>query len=340
MLKLQLDHITAKVGTREDCASVLVALCSAETLNAVPKATTQQLLTQLCTATKPVVLVGLGRSFCAGGDLKAAAAERYGRGYAAALEDLVIKQLKGSDITVVMSGVTMGFGAGMALAAQTRVATETTKLAFPENGVGLVPDVGASYWLPRMQPRALGLYLALTGAAMNGADCYYAGLATYYVQMSQLQDLTPLKSIAPAQFFASVHRAPSKSACRVLAHLSSIQHHFSHSNLLTIMHSLGSEASPWAVATLKGLKSACPLSLAVCWELFHKGANECFNACISSEFNAMVQLTEVHPHNFEAGLAHLLGGPKPAWQPASLEEVETGLVQRVLLNAECARLRL
>lgn len=340
MLKLQLDHTAVKVGIREDCASILVALCSAETLNAVPKATTQQLLTQLSSATKPVVLAGLGRCFCAGGDLKAAAAERYGRGYAAVLEDLVLKQLRGRESVVVMTGATMGFGAGMALAAQTRVATDTTKFAFPENSIGLVPDVGASYWLPRMQPQALGLYLALTGAAMNGADCYYAGLADYYVPMSKLQDLTPLKSIAPGQFFASVHISPQKSACRVLHHLSSIQQHFSHSGLRAILHSLANDASPWAVSTLRGLKAACPLSLVLCWELFHQGFLQSFNACISSEFSAMVQLTEVHPHNFEAGLAYLLGGPKPVWQPASLEEVETALVQSVLRNAECARLRL
>lgn len=338
MLNPQLDNIHHKIGIRQDCASLLVALCSPETLNAAAKSTTQQLLTQLASATTPVVLAGLGKSFCSGGDLKAAAKQQYGRGYAAALEDLVLKELRARDSFAVMSGATMGFGAGMALAAKVRIATDTTRLAFPENRIGLIPDVGASYWLPRVKPQALGLYLALTGAAMSGADCYYSGLANYYIPIRQLQDLIPLKTQPPGQFFAAAHVSPPKSACKVLPHLPSIQKHFSHPSFSAILHSLSSDASStWAIDTLKGLRSACPLSLAVCWELFQRGASQSFNDCISSEFNAMVQLSEVHCDNFEAAVRFLQGGPKPVWQPASPEEV---LVQAVLTNQAGARLRL
>ena len=340
MLDLKLDKIHLRIGIREDKTSVLMAICSPKALNAVPKECVQLLLNHLTSITKPVVLAGVGRSFCAGGDLKSALADRQIRAYTEAMECLVMRQLREMESYVVMSGVTMGFGAGMAFAAQVRVATDTTKLAFPENGIGLVPDVGASYWLSRLKPRELGVYLALTGTSLNGADCYYSGLAQYYVPIQKLDHLSGLQTQSPASFFSANHIIPPRSSCRVLTSLPAIQHHFSKSSLQSVIHSLENDSSPWAVSTLKTLRKACPLSLAVCWELVNSGSRKSFLECICSEYDAVVQLSEVHPYNLEVGITALLSGQEPVWRPRTLEELDDSFIQAILRNLEGQKLRL
>ena len=80
----------------------------------------------------------------------------------------------------LMDGITMGGGVGVSVHARHRVACEATMLAMPETGIGLFPDVGGSYFLPRM-PGATGMYIALTGSRLRPADCLYTGIADAFV---------------------------------------------------------------------------------------------------------------------------------------------------------------
>ena len=73
-------------------------------------------------------------------------------------------------------GIVMGGGIGLMAGASHRVATPKTRLAMPEIGIGLYPDVAGSWFLPRMPGRS-GLFLALTGAPLNASDARFAGLA-------------------------------------------------------------------------------------------------------------------------------------------------------------------
>lgn len=77
-------------------------------------------------------------------------------------------------------GIVMGGGMGLMAGASHRVTTEASRLAMPEISVGLYPDVGGSWFLGRM-PGKLGLFLALTGAALNGSDAKFAGLADFAI---------------------------------------------------------------------------------------------------------------------------------------------------------------
>src|ERR1044072_6067867 len=87
-----------------------------------------------------------------------------------------------------MDGITMGGGVGISQPCRYRVATENTRFAMPETAIGLFPDVGGGWYLPRLRGRA-GQFLALTGARLDGAECLRLGLATHYVQSLALDDL-------------------------------------------------------------------------------------------------------------------------------------------------------
>ncbi|MEM6585835.1 MAG: enoyl-CoA hydratase/isomerase family protein [Pseudomonadota bacterium] len=91
-------------------------------------------------------------------------------------------------IVAFMDGITMGGGVGIAMPAKFRVATENTRFAMPETGIGLFPDVGGGWYLSRLGGR-LGPFLALTGARLDGAEALWTGLATHYVPSEMLDDI-------------------------------------------------------------------------------------------------------------------------------------------------------
>ena len=87
-----------------------------------------------------------------------------------------------------MDGITMGGGVGLSIHAPFRIATENTLFAMPETTIGFFPDVGASFFLPRMEG-SLGTYLALTSEQLKGVDAFYHGVATHYIHSSTLPQL-------------------------------------------------------------------------------------------------------------------------------------------------------
>ncbi|MCK0127395.1 enoyl-CoA hydratase/isomerase family protein [Erythrobacter sp. F6033] len=91
-------------------------------------------------------------------------------------------------VVAFMDGITMGGGVGISQPAKFRVATENTRFAMPETGIGLFPDVGGGWYLSRLGGR-LGQFLALTGARLDGAEAHWTGLATHYVPSDMLEDL-------------------------------------------------------------------------------------------------------------------------------------------------------
>lgn len=136
-----------------------------------------------------------GKAFCAGGDVKAvvtmgragdvAGARRFFR--SEYHTDAEIAGYKKPYISL-LDGITMGGGAGISVHGSVRVATEKTVFSMPECAIGLFPDIGGSYFMPRMKD-GLGLYLGLTGARLSGADVYHAGLATHYIPSEKIPDL-------------------------------------------------------------------------------------------------------------------------------------------------------
>lgn len=142
-----------------------------------------------------VVLSGAGeRGLCAGGDLRAIHADaRAGGGASAAfwrdeyrLNARIARYPK--PYVAFMDGIVMGGGVGVSSHGGIRIVTERSAVALPETGIGLVPDVGATYLLSRA-PGELGTHLALTGSVTGAADAILCGLADHFVMSDRLPGL-------------------------------------------------------------------------------------------------------------------------------------------------------
>ena len=142
-----------------------------------------------------VVIKGEGRAFCAGGDV-AYLAKRNQAGAPQESKDYFALEYKldhyiatyTKPYVAFIDGITMGGGVGLSINAPFRIATENTVFAMPETTIGFFPDVGASFFLPKMDG-ALGMYLALTSEQVKGPNVFYAGVATHYLHSSSLPDL-------------------------------------------------------------------------------------------------------------------------------------------------------
>jgi enoyl-CoA hydratase len=199
-----------------------------------------------------VVLCGAGgKAFCAGGDVKslydnrgAAAAgpadgDR-GDGKGPAAQEAFFREEYTVDYRLAVQsstvlphvalwdGAVMGGGIGVSVNASVRLATEKTVFAMPETAIGFFPDVGGSYFLPRLRvggkeasppssssPSPFGLYLALTGARLTGADTVHAGAATHFLPSSKIPELVnALAALAPSAAPERRHAAVSEALAR------------------------------------------------------------------------------------------------------------------------------
>ncbi|KPM34363.1 hypothetical protein AK830_g12211 [Neonectria ditissima] len=145
-----------------------------------------------------IVMKGAGeKSLCAGGDVAALA--KYNQegedGWKKSADYFALEYKLDHYIATYqkpyiafMDGITMGGGVGLSAHAPFRIATEKTVFAMPETTIGFFPDVGASFFLPRMNG-SIGTYLALTSERVSGPNVFYSGLATHYLHSTSLPDL-------------------------------------------------------------------------------------------------------------------------------------------------------
>ena len=269
-----------------------------------------------------------GRGFCAGGDVVMLArsgmedAEEAKRFFFAEyrLNHLLFTYDKPT--IAIMDGITMGGGVGISLPCTYRVATENTRLAMPETGIGLFPDVGGGWYLSRL-PGRVGQYMVLTGARFDGAECHYLGMATHYVEQTGLEDLIERLMIAPTRAQGALGAASTTPPeAKIEQNLPAISRLFAPDRLETILADLESEESDWAQSELATLKSKSPLSCKVSLRLLAEGATR---ATFADEMRAEYALAGrvVRTHDFREGVRAVLidktGDPK--WDPATPEEV-------------------
>lgn len=225
-----------------------------------------------------IVLRGAGRpgkapAFCAGGDIRffhqAALANdpRLGEFFTEeyALNHLIHKL--GKARIVLMDGICMGGGMGLAQGCTVRVVTEHSQLAMPETLIGLFPDVGGGWFLSRC-PGHVGEFLALTGQVLRAADAIAFGLADVHVRADGLPalmaTLTDAHTISAAQAVAAVRALASDAgAAPVAAEREQIDAHFSLPDVPAILASLAADASDFARTTLATLRLRSPLMMAV-----------------------------------------------------------------------------
>ncbi len=284
------------------------------------------------------------RGFCAGGDIRMIAESGAGDGREARafffteyrLNHLLFHYPK--PIVALIDGVTMGGGVGISMPARFRIATENTTYAMPETGIGLFPDVGGGWYLPR-KAGEIGMWLALTGARLKAADCLIAGIATHYMP-------TEILAAARAQIAgaAQTHDATralesglealSESAGRpkelTSENIERINRIFARESVEAIFAALEADGSDWANAQLATLQTKSPQALKVSFRQMREGAAMAsFEDEIRSEYRIASRVSSLH--DFQEGVRALIVDKdnKPAWNPATLAAVTDAALDQI-----------
>lgn len=285
------------------------------------------------------------KAFCAGGDvrsLRQAILAHQGPAPNAANQDFFSAEYRldyrihtyPKPLLVWGNGIVMGGGFGLFAGAAQRVVTETTRIAMPEVSIGLFPDVGASYFLPRM-PGRIGLFLGLTGAALNAQDALLVGLAEHAIlhgerqnvlkaltqvswQSEKIQDTAQMARVLQSFRAAAEQLAPSNLA----AHREEIEQLCMLENLPELHAAISNYAgaAPYLQRAAKAVASASPTSLALVWQLWQRRGMRLAQAL---QLELIVALECCAQHDFAEGVRALLidKDNAPQWQPASFAEI-------------------
>jgi enoyl-CoA hydratase/carnithine racemase len=296
-------------------------------------------------AVKAILLRGAGdKAFCAGGDIRSLyqSFQESGKLH----HDFFVKEYSldyrlhtyGKPYVALIDGITMGGGMGLAQGSTLRVVGERTRIAMPEVGIGLFPDVGASYFLSRL-PGSLGPYLALTGVQVRGADAVYARLADVFLPPEGIDALTAdfaairwtndnvldVRTVVHARAAQGLP-APSLSVLRP-----AIDGHFAHATVLEILRSLDGESRPeyadWAQQTAKLMRTRSPTMLCVALRQLQRGKSMELADCFRMELGMVEQCFE--QGDFIEGIRALLidKDNSPGWSPMHLDEVTDASVE-------------
>ncbi|KAL2851477.1 ClpP/crotonase [Aspergillus pseudoustus] len=305
-----------------------------------------------------VMLSGAGtKSLCAGGDVAAlalqnekgeqgqkASADFFGLEYK--LDHVIATYSK--PFVSIMDGITMGGGVGLSVHAPFRIATERTVFAMPETTIGFFPDVGGSFFLPRLDGQ-IGTYLALTSERLTGVQTLYAGIATHYFHSSALQNLTARLSELVFSDHASLQQrldlvnstmAEYSTGIPTLEEepiklggslRTAIDRCFSHSTIEEIFNALEKETThkAWAQKTLETMSQRSPTSLKVTLRQMRLGKSWSISDTFKREHQVAAHFMR-HPDFVEGVKARLMSKPprQAEWQPAKLGEVTTEQVDK------------
>ena len=277
-----------------------------------------------------------GRGFCAGGDIRMIADSGAGDGQAA--RDFFRTEYRmnhalfsyAKPVVTFMDGITMGGGVGIALPADFRVATENTKFAMPETGIGLFPDVGGGWYLSRL-PGRMGEYLALTGHRLDGAECLALGLATHYLHADMLDEAKTRIAAEPHAIAAVLDTlsGPAPDA-RILAHRGAIDRLFAANSVEGILAALEADAGEWAQQQRATLRTKSPQSMKVSLRLVVEGRSKAnFADEMRQEYAIGTRVAQ--SHDFIEGVRALIVDKDnaPRWSPATPEQVTDAMIDAI-----------
>lgn len=276
------------------------------------------------------------RGFCAGGDIRMLAESGAGDGKAARefffieyrLNHLLFEYPK--PVAVIMDGITMGGGVGLAMPARYRVATEKTTFAMPETGIGLFPDVGGGWFLPRM-PGHIGLWLALTGARIKAADCELVGVATDFVESVKIADLKAAILADPAAIETILTEYEGDAGRPPLAqHQDEIDKIFALDSLEAILAALTASGSDWANEQLKALATKSPQTMKVALRQLQLGGRaKTFAENMAMEYRIGARV--VQRHDFLEGVRAVIveKDHAPRWNPPTPEGVSETMLDAI-----------
>lgn len=284
------------------------------------------------------------RGFCAGGDIRMLAESGAKDGQEARaffyneyrLNHLIAHYPK--PYVAILDGITMGGGVGISVHGPFRVGTERTVFAMPETGIGLFPDVGGGWFLPRL-PGEIGMWLALTGTRLKAADCVAAGILTHYMP-SELLDA--VKAQVAGAMSTHTPLATLKSGLAALAeeagrpqHLTAetlaiINRCFAPDSVEAIVEALSQDESAWAQEQARLLAQKSPQTLKVAFRQLRQGRRATdFATHMAMEYRIGARV--VRRHDFLEGVRAVLidKDQAPKWQPASLADVDDALLEGI-----------
>jgi enoyl-CoA hydratase/carnithine racemase len=297
-----------------------------------------------------VVLRGAGeKAFCAGGDIRSLY-DSFKNGdslhedffveeYAL---DLAIHHYR-KPVLALMDGFVLGGGMGLVQGADLRVVTERSRLAMPEVAIGYFPDVGGSYFLPRI-PGELGIYLGVTGVQIRAADALYCGLADWYLDSIKLADLdqkldqlswqdSPLKDLQGVLAKLAVQQLPDAPLAALRP---AIDHFFALPDVPSIVEQLQqvtvANSHEWALTTANLMQTRSPLAMAVTLEMLRRGRRLPLERCFALELHLDRQWFE-RGDLIEGVRALIIDKDKsPRWNPSTLHELDTSHVESFFHN--------
>ena len=289
---------------------------------------------------RAVVLSGAGeRGLCAGGDVVAiyhsartdgSEAQRFWRD-----EYLLNSYIGGypKPYVALMDGIVMGGGVGVGAHANTRVVTDTSRIAMPEVGIGLVPDVGGTYLLSRA-PGHLGLHVALTGAPFSGSDAIAMGFADHYVPHDALDDFA--RALVEDGADAAVDRyAVAPPPSELVAHQAWIDQCYDGETVADIVAALrGHDAGP-ANDAANLIASRSPTALSVALEAVRRAAKlDSLEDVLRQEYR--VSRSTLRTHDLVEGIrAQVVDKDRnPKWSPSSLAAVSAADVEAFFATAD------
>ncbi|KAI3550306.1 enoyl-CoA hydratase/isomerase [Colletotrichum filicis] len=295
-----------------------------------------------------VVIKGSGeKAFCAGGDVAALAKwNKFEDGWKRSAKYFELEYKLDHYIATYqkpyvafMDGITMGGGVGLSIHAPFRVATERTIFAMPETTIGFFPDVGASFFLPRMAG-SIGTYLALTSERLQGANVFYSGVATHYLHSTSLPQVEARLAEIRFRDHDSLEKRLQIVNQTLEEYATGLPHNepillggdlrkaidrcFSQSNIGAIIKALKAEkgsTKQWAAKTIETLHKRSPTAVNVALRQMRIGSTW----SIAETFKREHKIAEkfMQQGEFTEGVTALLIEKRaPVWKPATLEEIK------------------
>jgi enoyl-CoA hydratase len=297
--------------------------------------------------TRVVITASGDRAFSAGGDIRAL----YDLGLAGKHDEALqfwageyplnaaIKNYR-KPYVALLDGITMGGGVGVSVHGSHRVAGDRFSFAMPEVSIGFFPDVGATWFLPRM-PGEIGTYCALTGERFGIADGVGSGIATHRIPSARFADLLEgLAGTVPVDAVLSAFAEPAGEG-PILSRRAAIDRLFAGNRVEDILDALDREASStstdaeWAGKTAALMRTKSPTSLKLALAQVRRGAGWDFETCMRAEFRIVSRI--IHGHDFYEGVRAVIVDKdnKPQWQPATLTDVSDAEIERHFAPLAC-----
>jgi enoyl-CoA hydratase len=233
----------------------------------------------------------------------------------------------------LIDGIVMGGGVGLSVHGSHRVAGDRFQFAMPEVGIGFFPDVGATWFLPRL-PGEIGTYCALTGDRLKAADAVAAGVATHRVASSRFAELADaLCGAVPIDAILAAFADPAGEG-PVLARRATIDRLFAADDVETILMRIdacaasGESDAPWARDVAATVRAKAPLSLRLALAQMRRGRDWSFEDCMKAEMRIVSRVA--HGEDFYEGIRAVIieKDNHPRWRPATLAEVTGAEVER------------